>query len=68
MATAADFDGLWKKARTSVDGANSIETLAQILSSKDGGTFILDLGPQDAELCIKILDHVSSNLPFVNYP
>ena len=66
---AVDFDRLWKKAHTVVatDEAESIRTLAKILSSKDGRTFISDFGQSDAELCIEILDRVSSN-PFVGYP
>ena len=56
-----DFNKLWKKARASTDEAESIRTLAKILSSKDSRAFILDLKPQDAEFCIEILDHVSPN-------
>ena len=58
---AVDFNKLWKKARTAKDETESIRTLAKILSSKDGRTFILDMELSEAELCIEILDHVSSN-------
>jgi hypothetical protein len=58
-----DFNKLWKRARTVVDEAESVRTLVRILSSKDGRTFILNLEPREVELCIEILDHVSSNPP-----
>jgi hypothetical protein len=63
---AIDFNKLWKEvsAVATVDGAESVRTLAKILLSKDGRKFILDLEPLDAALCIEVLDHVSSNLPF----
>ena len=57
------FNGLWKKARVAMDETESVQTLARILSSKDGRAFIPDLVPQDAEICIEILDHVSLNPP-----
>lgn len=59
----ADFNKLWKRVHTATDEAESVRALAKILSSKDGRTFILDLEPPDAELCIEILDHVSPNPP-----
>jgi len=62
-AMTVDFNRLWKKARTATDEAESIRTLAEILTSKDGRAFILDLEVKDAELCIEILDHVNSNPP-----
>ena len=58
---AVDFNKLWKKTRNGTDYAESVRTLAKILSSTDGRTFIMDLEPPDAELCLEILDHVSSN-------
>ena len=39
-ATATGLDRLWKKARTAADDAESLRTLAKILSSKDGRAFI----------------------------
>ena len=63
---ADDFDGLWKKVHT-MDEAEFIRTLAQILSSKEGRTFIFNLEPLDAALCIEILDRVSPN-PSVRHP
>ena len=56
---ADDFDNLWKTARVAADEAESIQTLAAILSSMDGQAFILNLEPSDAESCIGILDRVS---------
>jgi len=63
---ADNFDQLWKKVRA-VDEAESIRTLAKILSSKDGRTFIFNLEPSDAALCIEILDHVSPS-PSIRHP
>lgn len=62
-AMVVDFNKLWKNARTTVDEAESVRTLAKILSSTDGRTFISNLEPLEAELCIDILDRVSSNPP-----
>jgi len=58
---ADDFNKLWKKVRTAAtaDEAESVRTLAKILSSKDGRTFVLNLKQSDAVLCIEVLDHVS---------
>lgn len=66
---AVNFDELWKKVRADVtmNEAESVRTLAKILSSKEGRTFILDLEKTDAVFCIEILDHVSSN-PSLCYP
>lgn len=58
-----NFDGLWMKVCTAEDEAESVRTLAEISSSKDGRTFMLGLGLSDAELCIELMDHVSSVLP-----
>jgi hypothetical protein len=58
-----DFDNLWKESRSAADEAESVRTLANILSSEGGREFISNLKPQEAELCIEILDHVSSNPP-----
>ncbi|KAF9789239.1 kinase-like domain-containing protein [Thelephora terrestris] len=52
-----DFNGLWLKARTTEDEAESVRTLAEILSSKDGRMFILNLGSSDAEPCIELMDN-----------
>ena len=60
---ATDFNGQWKKARTAAttDETESIRTLTEILSSKEGRTFVFNLEPQDAASCIEMLDHVSPN-------
>ena len=58
----ADFDNLWKESRTAADKAESVRTLAKVLSVEDGREFISNLELVEAELCIEILDHVSSNL------
>jgi len=59
----ADYDKLWKRIRSAVDEGESVRTLVNILSSKDGRTFVLDLEPSEAELCIEILGHVSTENP-----
>ena len=66
---AVDFNMLWKKARitATADEAESVKTLTKVLSSKDGQTFILNLEPADAALCIEILDYVSLN-PLIIHP
>ena len=66
-AMAVNFDKLWKKTRNATNEAESVRTLAEILSSKDGRKFILDLESADALLCIEILDQVSSN-PSIDHP
>ena len=53
----------WEKARNGSDEVESVRILAKILSSTNGRTFILDLEPPGAELCLEILDYVSSNSP-----
>ena len=60
-----DFNKMWRKARATfeVDETESVRTLAKILSSADGRTFVSDMKSSDAMLCIEILDHVSSNPP-----
>jgi hypothetical protein len=58
-----DFDKLWKGSRTAADNAESVRTLAKVLSLEDGREFISNLELVEAELCIGILDHVSSNPP-----
>ena len=55
---AVDFEKLWKKARTTTTEAKAVQTLAEILASKDGQEFILELESSEAEACIEILDHV----------
>ena len=55
-----DFNRLWEEARSVEDESESIQSLAKILLSKEGREFILTLEPNDAELCIEILDYVRS--------
>lgn len=55
------FDKLWKRACTTADKGESARSLVEILSSKDGRTFALNLEPSEAELCIEILGHVGAN-------
>ena len=62
---ATNYNKLWKTARSGTDDAESVRTLATILSSRDGRMFVLDLELSEAELCLEILTHVSSNLPSI---
>jgi len=62
-----DFDELWKRVRA-VDEVESVRALVKILSSKSGRTFIFDLEPSGAALCIEILDHVSPSLSIHHPP
>ena len=62
-AAAADFNNLWMQARAAGDRLESAQTLSSILTWKDGRTFILDLEPTDAALCIEILHRVRSGSP-----
>ena len=61
----AGYDGLWRRVRSTVDEGESVRTLVNILSSKDGRTFISNLEPSEAKLCIEILDHVTQIRPSV---
>ena len=65
---AVDFGSLWERARAAATSneAESVRQMAEILSSKDGRTFISDLGPSDAELCIEILDHVNTLIVYLS--
>ena len=65
-AAAVDFNNLWMKARAARDELESAQTLSSILTWKDGRTFILDLEPTDAALCIEILHRVRSGSPLLS--
>jgi serine/threonine protein kinase len=64
---SVNFDRLWGEARIATSEAESVRTLAKILSSKDGRKFISNLELADAELCIEILDHVRM-IPYRPHP
>ena len=64
---AKDYQQLWKEVTSAIDEAKSVQTLARILVDREGRAFVSRLEPKDAELCIKILDHVgrtSRSFPF----
>ena len=63
-----NFNKLWKKASTATNEADAVRTLAQILSSKEGRTFVLGLERLEAELCIEILDLVGLDSPPMTTP
>ena len=62
-AAAADFNSSWMQARAARDGLESTQSLSSILTWKDGRTFILELEPTDAAICIEILYRVRSGSP-----
>ena len=49
--------GLWEIVLDTVDV--SVRILGRILSSKEGREFIYALGPEEAGLCLELLDRVS---------
>ena len=61
-----NFNRLWKKARAAPNETEFIQSLAEILSSRDGRKYILTLNRQGAEQCIEIMVHVRSN-PHLHY-
>ena len=56
---AKDYRQLWEAVTSASDEGKAVQTLAEIVLDKDGKTFILKLEPNDAKLCIEILDRVS---------
>ena len=62
VAITVNSNKLWKKALTVADEVESnLRTLTEVSAPEDGREFIPDLEPPEVELCIEILDHVSSN-------
>ena len=59
---AKDFQRLWKDVTDSIDETMAVRALADILTEKDGRTFVSNLSRKDAEYCIDILDRVSRDL------
>ena len=57
-----DYYWLWERATNNTDGAEAVRVLTEILADKDGRSFISSLGRDQAESCIRILDHVSRDL------
>jgi len=53
---------LWEAAANATDKTQAAKILAESLVDKEGRDFILRLGSEDAESCIKILDNVSRHL------
>jgi len=47
---------------SATDGAQAVQTLAEILTDMDGKAFISGLDSKDAELCVEILSDVSPDL------
>ena len=56
---AKNYRRLWKDVTSARNEGEAVRTLAGIVLDKEGRAFISGLGPDDAKLCIEILDHVS---------
>ena len=56
-----DYQQLWKEVTSATEEAKSVRILATILADGGGGVFVRRLEPENAELCIEILDRVSPN-------
>ena len=59
---AKDFQRLWKDVTDLTDETMAIRALADILTDKEGRTFVSSLSRKDAEYCIHILDRVGRDL------
>ena len=59
---AKDYQRLWMAATNVTDGAQAAQMLAEILTDKDGKSFILHLDSKDAELCVEMLGNVRPDL------
>jgi len=57
-----DYQQLWERVASATDEAQAVQTLAKILTDKDGRVLIRRLGSSDAGLCIGILSNVSRDL------
>jgi hypothetical protein len=57
-----DYGRLWKSVTNTTDEGKAVRILAEILLDKEGRVFISNLEHKEAELCIEILDHVSSDV------
>jgi len=67
--TPKDYQQLWKdvtnchhEVKVGTDEVKAVPALGKILTDKEGRDFILCLGEQDAELCMKLSDRVSCDL------
>lgn len=56
-----DYEEFWKGVTSTSDEGKAVQILARIVLDREGRTFILNLEHNDAELCIEILDRVSSD-------
>jgi hypothetical protein len=59
---AKSYQRLWKDFTNASSEAKAVRALAEILTDKEGRTFISNLELRDAELCIEILDRVGHHL------
>ena len=55
---AKNYQQLWEGARRTPDWGQAVWNLTEISADKQGRAFLLNLEPEDAELCIEILHHV----------
>ena len=49
----------WRDVTNAKSETKAIQILAEVLADKQGKSFVLNLEPKDAELCIEILDRAS---------
>lgn len=54
-----DYSELWMNVVNATDRGEAVHILTGILLDEEGRSFIANLEGEEAELCVKILDHVS---------
>ena len=60
---AKDYQQLWQGVTNASGEAKAVRILAEILTDKEGRTFISSLdAPRDVGLCVEILDRVGCHL------
>jgi hypothetical protein len=62
------YQQLWTDAAKTNDEAKVVQILTEILTDKEGRSFILNLDRKKAKLCIEILDRVSCDFRLLPFP
>lgn len=57
-----NYQRLWNDVANSPDEDGAVPILGEILADGEGRDFISRFGPKQADICTKILDHVSCEL------
>ena len=65
---AKNYKQLWEDVANTSDESEAVQPLAKIVVNRQGRAFILGLEREKAELCVRILDHVGCDPPFVLLP